>query len=82
MIDYEKLLLDIVKPLCSNENDVMVKHMESLDENEVLLYVYANSEDLGRLIGKKGQMANSIRTMVQVGAKISKQKINIKFEAL
>lgn len=82
MIDYEKLLLDIVKPLCVNENDVMVKRMESLDENEILLYVYANSDDLGRLIGRKGQMANAVRTMVQVGAKISKQKINIKFEAL
>ena len=53
MIDLEKVLLNIVKPLCSDSESVMVKQMESLNENELLLYVYAPSEDIARLIGKK-----------------------------
>ena len=72
MIDLEKVLLNIVKPLC----------MESLNENELLLYVYAPSEDIARLIGKKGSMANSIRQMLQVASKIENKRISIKFEAL
>lgn len=82
MIDLEKVLLNIVKPLCSDSESVMVKQMESLNANELLLYVYAPSEDIARLIGKKGLMANSIRQMLQVASKIENKHISIKFEAL
>ncbi len=77
MIDLEKVLLNIVKPLCSDPESVMVKQMESLDDNELLLYVYAPSEDIARLIGKKGMMANSIRQMLQVASKIEKKHISV-----
>ena len=82
MIDLERVLLNIVKPLCSDPESVMVKQMESLDDSELLLYVYAPSEDIARLIGKKGMMANSIRQMLQVASKIEKKHISVKFEAL
>ena len=38
MIDLEKVLLNIVKPICGNSDEVMVKQMESLNDNEILLY--------------------------------------------
>ena len=82
MIDLEKVLLNIVKPICSDPDAVMVKQMESINENELLLYVYATSEDIARLIGKQGSMANSIRQMLQVASKIENKRISIKFEAL
>ena len=82
MIDLEKVLLNIVKPICSDPEAVMVKQMESINENELLLYVYAPSEDIARLIGKQGSMANSIRQMLQVASKIESKRISIKFEAL
>lgn len=82
MIDLEKVLLNIVKPLCSDTQAVMVKQMESLDDNELLLYVYAPREDIARLIGKKGSMANSIRQMLQVASKIENKHISIRFEEL
>jgi predicted RNA-binding protein YlqC (UPF0109 family) len=81
-MNLEKILLNIVKPLCSDPESVMVKEMESINENELLLYVYAPSDDIARLIGKKGSMANSIRQMLQVASKIEKKRISIKFEAL
>ena len=82
MIDLEKVLLNIVNPICNNNEDVTVKQMESLNENEILLYVYAPSEDIARLIGKQGTMANSIRQMLQVASRIENKRISIKFEAL
>ena len=81
-MDLEKILLNIVKPLCSDPEAVKVKQMETINDNELLLYVYAPSEDIARLIGKKGSMANSIRQMLQVASKIEKKRISIKFEAL
>lgn len=82
MIDLEKVLLNIVKPICSDSEAVMVKQMESLNENEILLYVYAPSDDIARLIGRQGSMANSIRQMLQVASKIENKRISIKFESL
>ena len=82
MIDLEKVLLNLVKPLCTDPDAVMVRQMESINDNEILLYVYAPSEDIARLIGKKGTMANSIRQMLQVASKIENKRISIKFEAL
>lgn len=82
MIDLEKVLLNIVKPICGNSDEVMVKQMESINENEILLYVYAPSGDIARLIGKQGVMANSIRQMLQVASRIENKHISIKFEAL
>ena len=82
MIDLEKVLLNLVKPICSDSDAVMVKQMESINENEILLYVYAPNNDIARLIGKQGQMANSIRQMLQVASKIENKRITIKFEAV
>ena len=82
MIDLEKVLLNIVKPICSDPNAVMVKQMESINENEMLLYVYAPSDDIGSRIGTQGSMANSIRQMLQVASKIENKRISIKFEAI
>ena len=52
MVDLEKTLLDLCTPLVDDKNSLSVKTMSSTNENEVLLYVYANSEDVARLIGR------------------------------
>jgi len=82
MNDIQQTLLNIVKPLCEDSDMVIVKQMETINDNEILLYVYASNNDIGRLIGKKGIMATSIRQMMQVVSKVEKKRINVKFEAL
>ena len=81
MIDYEKTLLDLVKPMVDEPENVRVQTMESVNENEVLLYVYASSVDIARLIGRQGAMASSIRQMMSVCSCIDNRKITIKFES-
>lgn len=82
MINLEEVLLNIVKPICKDPEGVVVKEMESMNDNETLLYVYAPSDDIARLIGRQGTMANSIRQMLQVASKIQNKRITIKFEAI
>ena len=55
--------------------------MDSLDDNEILLYVYANSEDVARLIGRRGMMASSIRQMMSVASRKEDKRVTIKFES-
>ena len=81
MIDYEKALLDLVTPMVEDKTNVSVKLMPTIEENEVLLYVYANSEDVARLIGRRGMMATSIRQMMSVASRKEDKRVMIKFEA-
>ena len=53
-LDLEKVLLNLVKPMVEDPDSVSVKSLPSLNENEILLVVYAKSEDIARLIGKHG----------------------------
>ena len=40
MINYEKVLYDLVAPIVDDPKSVSVKQMESLNENEVLLFIF------------------------------------------
>ena len=81
MIELENVLLQLVKPIVDDKDPVSVKTMPSLNEKEVLLYVYAKSDDVGRLIGKQGQMASALRQMMAIASRVEDKKITIKFES-
>ena len=81
MIDYEKTLSDIVMPMVEDPKSVRIQTMESVNENELILYVYAKSADIARLIGRQGSMASSIRQMMSVCSRLDNRRITIKFES-
>lgn len=81
MVDLEKTLFDLCAPLVDDQNSLSVKTMSTSNENEILLYVYANSEDVARLIGRKGVMASSLRQMMSIAARNMRKRISVKFEA-
>lgn len=74
----DELLKFLVKALVEDEDDVEIKKEE--DENTITYHVEVDSDDLGRVIGKNGKTANSIRTVMKsIGAK-SHKKVFVKFE--
>lgn len=81
MIPYEKVITDLVMPLVQDKASLSIKQMPSLQDNEILLHVYADHEDISRLIGKKGSMASAIRQLVFVAFRNENKKVIIKFEA-
>ena len=81
MVDLEKTLFDLCQPLVEEKESLSVKTMSSTNENEILLYVYANSEDVARLIGRRGSMASSLRQMVSIAARNEHKRVSVKFEA-
>ena len=80
MVELEKVLKDLVLPMVSDTAALDVRQMPSLNENEVVLYVYAASEDIAKLIGKQGVMATSLRAMMSVASHAANEKVSIKFE--
>lgn len=53
----------VVKSLVSNPEAVVV--VRRIDEKGVLLELTVDPEDLGRVIGKRGATAQSIRTLLR-----------------
>lgn len=80
-MNLEQALLDLVLPLVADKTSLSVKEMTSLDENEILLYVYAKSEDVARLIGRQGSMATALRNVMAIATRVQNKRISIKFEA-
>ncbi len=73
----QELLELLVKTLVKNEDVVEVSKNE--DEKSITFQVKVASEDVGKVIGKNGKMASSIRTIIKsIGAKEHK-KIFVKF---
>ena len=80
-MNLEQALLELVQPLVADKTSLIVKEMASLDENEVLLYVYAKSEDVARLIGRQGSMATALRNVIAIATRVQNKRISIKFES-
>ena len=64
----------LVKSLVVNKENVSVKEFESDDEDTVIIQVLVDNEDMGRVIGKGGKLANAVRTLVQASSYIKKKK--------
>ena len=77
----EQALYTLVEPMVDDKASLSVKTMPSLDDKEILLYVYAKSEDIARLIGRQGQMASALRNMMSVASRLENRRISIKFES-
>jgi len=82
MAKLDEVLLDLVKPIVEDKENLEVKKMDSDDENEVVLYVYAKNDDIARLIGKKGSMASALRQVMSVASHSEDKKVTIKFEQI
>ncbi len=68
----------VVKNLVSHPEDVTINE---IDEGNCTVYkVLVNSEDMGKVVGKNGRVANSIRTVARGLARKSNQHIVIKFD--
>lgn len=66
----------IVKSLVGNPDDVVVERV--IDEKGVLLTLTVNPEDLGRVIGRRGATAQSLRTLLRALGTKNTARYNLK----
>ncbi len=62
----------LVKSLVKNPDMVSVKAFD--DEDKITIEVLVSSDDMGRVIGKKGMIISSIRTIVQASSYLNHEK--------
>lgn len=80
MPDAEKADQDfveyIVKAIVDNPRDV--KTERTVDEMGVLIQLTVNPADMGKIIGKEGRTAKSIRTLLRVLGAKNNARVNLK----
>lgn len=68
----------VVKALVDNPNDVKINR--TVDEMGVLLTLSVNKDDMGKIIGRSGQTAKAIRTVLRVVGMKNDARVNLKIE--
>jgi uncharacterized protein len=66
----------VVKALVDHPDEVSVKR--SVDDMGVLIELTVNGEDMGKVIGKDGRTAKSIRTLLRVLGAKNDERVNMK----
>lgn len=66
----------IVKAIVNNPGDV--KTTRTIDERGVLITLDINPSDMGYVIGRQGQTARSIRTLLKIVGAKNNARVNLK----
>ena len=69
LVDY------MVKALVDSPEEVMVN--ETAGSSVIIFEISVGSDDIGKVIGKEGRIANAIRTIVKAAAAKSEKKVTV-----
>jgi uncharacterized protein len=66
----------IVKAIVNHPDDVRTER--TVDERGVLITLHINADDMGYVIGRQGQTARAIRTLLKIVGARSDARVNLK----
>jgi predicted RNA-binding protein YlqC (UPF0109 family) len=67
----------LARALVEDPDSVRVEEVE--EDGDLVLEVSVGGDDLGRLIGKGGRVANAIRTVAKAASTRSEQRVLVEF---
>ena len=73
----KEILESIILNIVANKEQVSVT--ETIEETAIIYEVKVAEEDIGRIIGKQGKVAQAIRTLIKSIRAKEKKKIVVKF---
>jgi uncharacterized protein len=77
MADQDKAFLEmIIKSIVGNPDKVKVER--TVDEMGVLLTLKVDPSDMGYVIGRKGQTAQAVRTLLKIVGAKNNARVNLK----
>lgn len=79
-MDYVKIIHTLVDDIVDNK-EIMIRQMPSENPKEVLLMIFSDPEDIARLIGRKGIIADALREVMSIAGKTENKRIILKFES-
>lgn len=76
MMEDVAFLEYVVKALVDNPNDVKIER--TVDEMGVLVKLTVNPADMGKIIGRQGNTAKAVRTLLRVIGMKNNSRVNLK----
>ena len=73
----KEILETIIKNLVDDKEAVEIKELEG--EQSVVYEVKVAENDMGKIIGKQGRLAKSIRTVMKAVASKAKKRVSVEF---
>ena len=73
----EEILRTIIENLVDNKEEVTIEKVQ--EENKDIYKIKVNKEEMGKVIGKQGRIAKSIRTVMKAMASKENKKATIEF---
>lgn len=74
----KELVEVIAKALVDNPDEVVVTETEK--ENEIVIELKVASSDMGKVIGKQGRIAKSIRSVVKAASSRTEKKVIVEIQ--
>ncbi len=73
----KQVLETIIKSIVENQEAISINEKEEAEK--VIYEVKVDDKDMGRVIGKQGKVANSIRTLMKALGSREKKKVVVEF---
>ena len=73
----KEVLETIIKNLVDNQESIKIEEVE--DEKSIIFKVQVADGDMGKIIGRQGKIAQSIRTVMKAVANRKDKKITVEF---
>ena len=73
----KQILETIIKNIVENQDAVSINEKKEADK--ITFEVKVEESDMGRVIGRQGKVANSIRTLMKALGSREKKKVSVEF---
>lgn len=77
-MDLNRILTDMVKSIVENPDEVVVN--EKKTEDGIVFTLSVAPDDTGMIIGRHGNIANALRTVLRAAAKLSGEKVVVEIK--
>ena len=76
----KELLISLASGLVENPEQVVVTVDEPNEEGVIVYHLHVAEQDMGRVIGKQGRIANAIRVVMRAAASRQEQNILVEID--
>jgi len=80
-MDFEKIIHALIDDIVDEPESVFIRSIESENGKDLTILIAAEKDDIARLIGRHGTIANSLREVISIAGKSENKHIHVKFES-
>jgi len=77
-MDYKNIIHSFIDTIVTKPEEVEIEIKE--EERDVTISIYADNENVSRLIGKHGVIANALREAINIAGKEDNKFVHLHFE--